>query len=299
MASSAAAVDLVIGADGLIGGALLRYLGDSGVPVLGTTRRAEARPGILPLDLAQVGPEWRPPAEVGVAYLTAAVAQLSRCENDPVGAQRVNVDGALRIAAALIASGGFVVFLSTSLVYDGTRPAVPADASTCPVTIYGKQKALAEAGLLALGSAVAVVRITKVVAPRQGVFDAWQQALDRGESIEPFSDMVMAPVSLPFTVAALVAIGRHRQGGIWQLSGPADLSYAEAARHLLRCRGLPETRLRPTTARERGLSPSLVPRHTSLDTSRLEQELGLVPPPAAFVFDEVFGARRRGIAGAY
>jgi len=295
VASSTEPVDLVIGADGLIGSALLRYLRDAGVPVLGTTRRAEARPGILSLDLAQIGPEWRPPVRVGVAYLTAAVAQLSRCEADPAGTQRINVDGALRVASALVASGAFVVFLSTSLVYDGTRSAVPADAPTCPVTIYGKQKALAEAALLTLGPAVAVVRITKVVAPRQGVFDAWQQALDRGENIEPFSDMVIAPVSLPFTVAALVAIGRHRQGGIWQLSGPADLSYAEAARHLLRCRGLPEARLRPATARERNLPASLVPRHTTLDISRLERELGLAPPPAARVFDEVFGAQ--GIAG--
>jgi dTDP-4-dehydrorhamnose reductase len=293
VAASTDTVDLVIGADGLIGNALFRYLGDTGVPVRGTTRRAETRPGILPLDLARVGPQWRPPAGVGVAYLTAAVAQLSRCEDDPIGTQRVNVDGALRVAGALVASGGCVVFLSTSLVYDGTRSAVPADAPTCPVTVYGKQKALAEPALLALGSAVAIVRITKVVAPRQGVFGAWEQTLARGESIEPFSDMVVAPVSLPFTVAALVAIGRHRQGGIWQLSGPADLSYAEAARHLLRCRGLPEARLRPTTARERGLSPSLVPRHTSLDTSRLEKELGLVPPPAAVVFDELFCAGSR------
>lgn len=214
-----------------------------------------------------------------------------------MGTRTVNVEGALRVASALVASGGFVVFLSTSLVYDGARPAVPAAASPCPVTIYGRQKALAEAALLALGSSVAVVRITKVVAPRQGVFGAWQQALDRGDSIEPFSDMVIAPVSLSFTVAALVAIGRHRQGGIWQLSGPADLSYAEAARHLLRCRGLPETRLRPATARERGLPAFLVPAHTTLDTSRLERELGLVPPPAAAVFDEVFGARSQAIAG--
>jgi dTDP-4-dehydrorhamnose reductase len=195
----------------------------------------------------------------------------------------VNVHGAAIVARALVAAGAFVVFLSTNQVFDGTRPQVPADAPTCPLNAYGRQKAAAEREVLAFAPCVAVVRLTKVVVGDREIFYDWQKALSAGDTIEAFTDMVLAPIPLDFTVSALAEIGRARRGGIWQISGPADIPYVEAARLIAHRVGQPENRVRAISARERGFPAHLTPRHTTLDTSRLQRELALTPPPAAMV----------------
>jgi dTDP-4-dehydrorhamnose reductase len=275
--------DLVIGADGTIGSALLAHLRAAGIRTRGTSRRPQASPDFLSLDLARVETGWQAPRGVEVAYLTAAVARLLPCESDPEGSARVNVHGAVTVARALVEAGTFVVFLSTNQVFDGSLPLVPADAPTCPLNAYGRQKATAEREMLRLGPSAAVVRLTKVVVGDGEIFHTWREALCAGDTVEAFIDMVLAPIPLDFAVTALAAIGRAKRGGIWQISGPDDIAYVEAARLIAQRLGQPEDRVRAVSARERGFAAHLTPRHTTLDTSRLRQELALIPPPAATV----------------
>src|SRR5437016_3263455 len=136
-------VELVVGADGMIGGALLRRLHAAGRPALGTSRRPDAGQGLMSLDLAAPPDKWDGPL-VAVAYVCAAVTRLEACRRDPHGAARVNVDGTVRLARLLAGQGAFVVFLSTNHVFDGTRPYRPPHEATCPLNEYGRQKAMAE-----------------------------------------------------------------------------------------------------------------------------------------------------------
>jgi hypothetical protein len=50
------------------------------------------------------------------------------------------------------------------------------------------------------------------------------------------------------------------------------------ALHIARGIGADESLVRPQDSSEAGLPAAFAPRHTTLDTSRLGQELGLVPP---------------------
>jgi dTDP-4-dehydrorhamnose reductase len=270
---------LVVGADSSIGAAAARRLVKAGIDVIGTTRRSSGDcVSRWRLDLAEAPECWQlSQAPVTVAVLCAAVTSVDRCREAPAATRRVNVEGTLALARRLREAGAHVVFLSTNQVFDGERPRRPAGDPTCPRTEYGRQKAEVEGELLRDGGAT-VVRLTKVVAPGMAVLRGWADALRRGEAVAPFTDMVFAPVPLDFVAGTLVRVGERRAGGIVQISGERDVSYAEVAARLARRLGAPEALVRPVSYVTKGLPPESAPCHTTLDDSRLRGEFGQAPP---------------------
>jgi dTDP-4-dehydrorhamnose reductase len=281
---------LVIGADGTIGRALVRRFRQVGRSVVCTSRRRETGTDSLHLDLAEDVSGWRPPPGVSVAYLCAAITSLEKCRTDPAHAALVNVQHTVAVARRLVEAGAFVVFLSTNLVYDGSVPFRRAEEPVCPRTVYGTLKARAESQLLALGGRVAVVRLTKVVAPGMALLRGWVQALGDGKEIRPFSDLVMAPVPLGFVVEVLDHVGQGRRGGIVQVSAERDISYAEAGRYVAAKVAADLGLVRPVPSSEAGVKLEGVPAHTTLDVTRLRESLGLQPPPVWQAVDSVLGA---------
>ena len=272
---------LVVGADGGIGRPLLARIRADGRPAVGTTRRSDSNG--LHLDLAADSASWQLPDRVAVAYLCAAVTSIDACRRDPAGTRVVNVDRTRTLAAQLRERGAHVVFLSTNQVFDGTVPFREEADAVCPLTEYGRQKADAEAALLAAGDAT-VVRFTKVVPPDWPLIHKWRDALARGEPVEAFGDMVLSPVPLGRAVGSLVRVGDKRPGGVFHVSGAEDISYAELARRLAVVVGADPGLVREVSCRERGIPPEAAPTHTALASGRLWLELGLTPPLPSDVF---------------
>ncbi|MEN6344244.1 MAG: sugar nucleotide-binding protein [Armatimonadia bacterium] len=276
-----------MGADSTLGRALLLRLQELGLPCLGTTRRDGSTPDRLPLDLAGIPADWRPPEGVAVAYLCAAVTSTNQCRSDPEGTRRTNVIGTLAVARTLREAGAHLVFLSTNLVFDGSVPHQRAYSPTCPQTEYGRQKAEVEAKLLEQPGAT-VLRLTKVLTSHMGLVQGWLSELREGRSIQPLSDLPLAPVSLPQVVEALSTLGLRRPEGIFQLSARDDFAYAEMAQLLAKGLGVEPGLVQPICSKDAGLDLEHVPRFTSLDTSRAEQELGFAAPEAQAVVRSVF-----------
>lgn len=281
---------LIVGADGLIGRALADYLLGIGEFVIETTRRfdtiSERR---VFLDLAEDVSNWHPPCEVSVAYLCAAVSRVDDCRKHPRQSAMVNVYNTVALAKALIASGAFVVFPSTTLVYDGSIAFRKEYAPVCPVAVYGIQKAAAENELLAMGNSVAVVRLSKVLSPNLSLVKGWLQSLRSNKPIPAFSDKVMSPVPLSFVVDVLQRIAELRLLGIIQVSGGKDITYEHVALYIAQRIGASRNLVQSITAKEGGLQIEDVPLHTTLDTTRLNEELGIKVPDVWSTIDSVLG----------
>ncbi len=279
-------VHLVVGADGMLGGALSRRLLDLPEPVIGMTRRRDSVSPSRPyLDLGEGAGEWTCPWPVSVAFLCAGITDLDACRDDPEGTARVNVKGVAALAASLAALGAFVIYLSTNHVFNGNAARQPADAPYSPITEYGRQKAEAEGLLLALGDRACVVRFSKILAPGAPLLAKWVEALRADRVIQPFSDAVMAPVPLSFAVEALLAIAAKRTPGVFQVSAPDDITYAEAASSIARKLGVSDALVQPM----RSDASEPFPSHTTLDTARLRGELGMEPPAAEAALDSTLG----------
>jgi len=266
---------LVIGSDGTIGAAVATRLESLGATVLRTTRQGIDR--TIPLDLTADSDRWHLPRSVSVAVICAAVTSTEACRDHPDIAYRVNVEGTLAVGRRLAEAGARIVFPSTNMVFDGTVPFTPAPTKCCPKTTYGRMKAEAEAGLLAIG-VTTVVRLTKVIGRSLPVIDRWKESLRRGEPIRPLVDLQCAPVSLDLAAEVIAMAALRPLDRIVQLSARADVSYADvAARVVDRCR-VASHLLQPVTATQLGLQLEHLPAHTTLDSSSIADRLRIEAP---------------------
>lgn len=279
---------LVVGMDGTIGRALHNALLARGEGVTGTSRRSGLPAGAIHLDLAEPGATdtGLPPADI--AFFCAGMTSFKECRAHPTMAHRVNATAPAALAAGIVRSGSRVVLLSTSAVLDCAVPRMLADRPLAPASAYGKYKAQAETEFLALGSAAAVLRLTKVLTPQSSLFAGWIGALARSERVSAFYDLRFSPIALDHVLGALLEIGYQQDGGVFQASGAADISYFDAARHLAGRLGAAPDRVEASSALESGIPAEEVLAYTSLDTRRLSKLYGFTAPDPRAAIDAVF-----------
>lgn len=183
---------LIIGSSGFVGG-WLAQLGRQEWDVIEGARRARSQAsvadggGSVVIDLAQ-------PAGLRAAFdaarpsaviLTAAMADIDRCEREAEVTDLVNHRGAVAVARECQRIGARLVFTSTDAVFDGLTPPYAEDAVPTPVNHYGRTKALAEAGIRALVPKGVIVRPSLVLGFSAGVGNELEKppgAAQAGES---------------------------------------------------------------------------------------------------------------------
>jgi dTDP-4-dehydrorhamnose reductase len=269
---------LIVGGDGLIGRALAQQLRADGLQVAVTSRRGGmAEHPVIPLNLAQpIGTAELPKA--GCIVIAAAETRIAQCQADPAATAVTNTEAPRRLAHWARECGARPLLLSTSAVLDGTRPMAPEDEPQRPSSVYGKQKAAAEQAVLA--SQGAVLRLGKVLHPEQATLAGWRRDLRSQRAIAPFSDLIMAPVSLDLAVRAIAGLIANRDAaGIFQLTANRALTYAEAAFRFASALGAARELVIPTTSEEAGVALAERPLHATLSDARLRAATGLAAPP--------------------
>lgn len=272
---------LIVGGDSAIGQALGRRLIAAGVAVTATTRRSDR--GGLMLDLADNPANWPPLSGFDAAALCAGETSIARCAAAPGPTRLVNVDNMAALGRRLREQGTRLLFLSTSMVFDGRRPFPRADDPVCPVTDYGRQKADTEQSLLGLGGGVAVLRITKVLIPSLPLFRNWAAALTTGQPVQAFTDLRMAPVRADLTADTLTRMLIDPEDGVFQLSAARDIDYLTAARELARRLAAAPELATAALAAAAGVPEAARPRHAALDPTKLTARYGVggEPPETA------------------
>ncbi|MBA4383439.1 MAG: hypothetical protein C0410_01760 [Anaerolinea sp.] len=135
---------------------------------------------------------------------------------------------------------------------------------------------------------MAIVRFTKIISPGMALIQNWITDLRQGKTIHPLSDMVLSPISLQFAIEVIIAIMQRESYGRWQVSAREDVTYEQMARYLARKMGISQKLIEPISVDQSGLRFETLPEYTTLDTTRLEEELSIEPPTVWDVLDEVF-----------
>ena len=118
-------------------------------------------------------------------------------------------------------------------MFDGRTPHERAAAPHSPVSEYGRQKARAEAALLRQmesGAPVAILRLAKVVSDTMPLIGGWIKDLTAAKPIRVFNDLALAPTPTDLVCTAITALLQDRARGIFQLTGPRDVTYADIGR---------------------------------------------------------------------
>jgi dTDP-4-dehydrorhamnose reductase len=282
---------LLVGGDSEIGAATARTMHQRNIAGVATTRRREqAGAGRPYLDLTAPLDDWHPPEGTRAACVFIAIARLAACAADPAGSAHVNVTQTLALIDRLLAQNIHVLFLSTNQVFDGSRANMPADAPHSPVSEYGRQKARTEAALIermGRGAPVAILRLAKVVSPDMALVRGWIDALKQRKPIRAFHDMTMAPAPTTLVSDVILALLQSRAEGIFQFTGPRDVSYAETGRYLAARLQADPKLVEETSALDNGLPDGATPRNTKLDSSTIRERFELQCPDAWPVIDTV------------
>jgi len=251
--------------------------------VWSTTRRQPSGPRELHLDFdAPIG-RFSIPEGIRSACIFVTVARLAACEADPNASGFVNISQTMALVDRLAANGIYTLFLSTNQVFDGESPHVRADAPVSPRSEYGRWKAETERLLHArmeAGDPIGILRLAKVVSPGMASLSIWKKALVAGRTIHPFSDMRMAPTPIDIVASLIAQMMQDCSPFIAQLSGPRDITYAEAGRFLASRIGADPRLVEPVSACDAGMPRGATPRHTTLDSSAIASKYGSTVPDA-------------------
>lgn len=214
---------LIVGAEGLIGRALLKSAPAVFSKVLGTSRRHSD--GLVHLDLQDEPEEFLISDQLDSVIFCSAITNLKECESDPEGTAEVNVRRTIRWIEHFQNAGLFVSFLSTNLVFDGETPDPAPDAPVSPQCEYGRQKVEVETFLKKKELASGIVRLSKVISPDFPLLDSWHEKLINGDEVEAFDDYLLTPIRLDEVSSAILSVTAKKLGGVLHFSSESECSY--------------------------------------------------------------------------
>uniref|UniRef100_S4RXI3 Methionine adenosyltransferase 2 subunit beta n=1 Tax=Petromyzon marinus TaxID=7757 RepID=S4RXI3_PETMA len=271
---------LVTGATGLLGRAVHQEFLNNGWQPLGTGLR-RARPHHLPLDLCDdaavhnLVQDFKP----HVVVHCAAERRPDVVENEPHSAHLLNVVASATLARETAQVGGFLVYISTDYVFDGSSPPYSESAEPRPLSAYGRSKLEGEQATLRehpgafapppphlFGDSAAIEQTSVGSAPRDLMTDNFIEekkmwdSRDETDVTEGVRNERKYKQSRSLQDPAAIR-------GIYHWSGNEKMTKYEMACAMADAFNLPSSHLRPVEE-----PPSGVPRphDAHLDTSLLE-----------------------------
>jgi dTDP-4-dehydrorhamnose reductase len=211
----------VTGAGGLIGHQLLQTAAGhaAGWDVVGRTRAQ------LDLTVAVAVREAfaaRPPALV---IHCAGISRSTDCQADPARARRVNVE-VTALLAELAVDIPFV-FLSTDLVFDGSRGRYAEIDAPNPLSVYAETKLLAEQVVLRNPRHLVVrTSLNGGSSPTgdRGFNEQIRLAWEAGRTLSLFADEYRSPMAARLTARAIWELVNRGRAGLYHVAGSERLS---------------------------------------------------------------------------
>jgi dTDP-4-dehydrorhamnose reductase len=278
---------LIIGGDSQIGSYYTQKYPNVSV---GTTRRKEKlleNASSIYLNLEEDISQWSPPIEISAAVILSAITSIEKCQQNPVYATYINVEQTKKLIEILHEHNIFIVFPSTNLVFNGTKPYQKIVDATSPQTEYGRNKRDIETFLIESDINSSIIRFSKILTPNNHLIQTWIKNLKQGIPIHPFYDMYISPISISFACMIIEMVLEKKITGIIQVSAGDEISYAKIAYHIAERLGYNEKLIQPISWKSSDIQMSHVPEHTTLDSTRLKYELDVKVPDVKITIDEI------------
>jgi dTDP-4-dehydrorhamnose reductase len=260
-------IALVLGAGGLVGGALCDEL-----PRAGWQLRAAAH---VDCDIRGAAAVKALCAEVrpDVVFNAAAYTNVDGAEAAPELALAVNGEGAENVARAAAEVGAAVVHYSTDFVFDGTLERLydERDPPT-PQGSYARSKVAGDARVAAANPRHFILRVGCVYGRGGRNFPSTMvRRLRAGETLRVDRDRRASPTWVREPARLSAALARSEHFGLYHCTAQGETTWAEFARRIAAHLGLPETSVEPVpTAALREAAPR--PRRAILDNRALRAQ---------------------------
>ena len=192
------------------------------------------------------------------------------CQQNRALSHNINTQVPINIADLCSGLDIPCLFTSSDLVFDGLTPPYSEDDEPSPLSFYGEQKALAEAGMKDRYPSTVICRMPLMFGDPGPVAANFVQrmvhAIQAGETINLFADEFRTPVSGRDAAKGLL-IALDRLPGMIHLGGPERISRYEFGKLLSETFRLSTARLNPCRQEDLKM-PAPRPPDVSLDSSK-------------------------------
>ncbi len=262
---------LVVGASGLVGGALLQGLLQQRMRCVGTHRQRRTG-NTIHLDIANHGEAMRTVSRVtpSAIFFPAATTNVELCEAKPAETWKTNVEDVIKFAEKCDAVP--FIYYSSEYVFDGSNGPYSESDQPNPISQYGRQKVAAEQYFLARPRAL-VIRTVHVFGPeiqKKNFIYGLVRTLREGRTFPVPRDQISTPTYSRQLAQASIELFRSRVTGLVHLVGRDRLSRYDFARRAASAFNLDERMVVPRYTSEMGqaaprpLSAGLVSRRVNL-----------------------------------
>ena len=187
----------------------------------------------------------------------AAITSLSRCEDNPLEAFKVNAIGARNLCAASNMIGAKFIQISTDDVFDGTarRPMDEFDA-VCPVTVYGKSRLAAERYVKELNPRHIIISSSWIYGDGESnIVSKLIEQAKNNEVIEVPTDQISTPTSAKEIAKFIHHLINAGEYGTYHVTCQGMCSRYEFALKILELAGLSNTMVKSVLSNpERGVA---------------------------------------------
>lgn len=253
---------LIVGGDSVIGKALGNYWEKNNIDFHSSTRNLGLSSKTKPyidlenLDLTNLDYPY------DSAILCAAISKQDECEKHPNRTRNINVVNTFKLAKQLSKSGAFILFLSTSQVFDGNTPFKKIDDKKSPINAYGKQKSESE-DLISGLEKYSILRLTKVIHTDLPLLSEWRKNFNKGLKVKAFKDMTLSPIKIDDVIYKIDSLIRNKKNGTYHCSGNNDISYYAFAKQYAKQLGFSEELVQKISYKEGNILYH-VPKYTTL-----------------------------------
>jgi dTDP-4-dehydrorhamnose reductase len=210
-------------------------------------------------------------AKPDAVFHLAAASGPNFCQMHPEATRKINVDAAVHLAGMASESGIPFVFTSTDLVFDGEAAPYTEEDPVAPVSVYGEQKARAEAAILGRHPDAVICRMPLMFGKASPASECFLQpmvrALEGGREVRLFTDEYRTPLSARDAARGLFLALEKSGGGVIHLGGRERISRFDFGEVVSRVLGRGRESL--TGCRRLDIPMAAArPRDVSLDSSK-------------------------------
>ena len=271
---------LVIGASGLLGVNLaMEAIREHEVIGVDRGKLKSAPFQVIQTDLTQstvmdsvidiIRPDW--------LINCAALANLEKCEEDPVQARNLNTDLPGELAIACAKSNTRFIHISTDAVFDGTKEgSYTEEDETNPLGIYSETKLNGERAVQEANPQAIIARVNFYgwsLDGRRSLGEFFVNSLRGGKPVNGFSDVIFCPMLVNDTARLLLEMLTQKLIGLYHVVGPQPMSKYQFGIDIARRFGLDETLISSQSVERSGL----IARRSHnlwLSTHKLSTDLG-------------------------
>jgi dTDP-4-dehydrorhamnose reductase len=259
----------VLGANGQLGSAFVRALGNSCLPV--------TRAGLDLIDVETIEP-WMTSVRPDLVVNCAAYTAVDAAESDVETARTVNATAVGALAEATARHHVGLVTFSTDYVFDGEKETgyVESDEPN-PLNVYGTTKLEGEQLALGANPNALVVRTSWLLSTTHRNFlTAMLESLPKGD-VSVVDDQRGRPTFVDDLVSATLEAVAADASGVLHLANQDETTWFGLAREIAQVAGFDPELVKPIRSSELD-RPALRPSNSVLNSERLE-ELGMQPLP--------------------